>query len=166
MVDDSGLPPARRLYERVETERKQRGWSLAELERRSGVARSTTHRWKTGKTVPQPETVIPVADALGIPRLDALRLAGLLVDSPAERALEDAVTQPLVNVDVEGDGTTAELLARLSASRRAMLERFRQSERQRLARMAEDAARETYEANRRFAELVRIEADESGITEA
>jgi transcriptional regulator with XRE-family HTH domain len=163
----SGLPPAHKLWERVESERNRRGWTTVELQERSGVDRSTVSRLKTSRRSPLPETVNKLADALGIPREEALALAGL-VTSPAERAPHDAVTapQPAVNVAVGGDSETETLLAKLSPRRRQLLEEFRETERRRLERMAEDAAREAEEANARFAKLVRIEADESGITGA
>lgn len=163
-MSERGLPPARRLWERVESERNNRGWTTVELQERSGVDRSTISRWRTAKQSPLPEKVNRVADALGIPREEALALAGLIA---GERGLADAITapQPVVSITaVEGDAETAELLARLSPHRRRMLEEFRKSERERLARIAENAAREAEEANRRFAQLVRIEADESGMS--
>lgn len=167
MDRDSGLPPAYRLWERVESERNARGWTTVELQERSDVDRSTVSRLKTSKRRPLPDTVNKLALALDIPSQEALALAGL-VTSPAERALHDAVTapQPVVSVAVEGDADTAELLSRLSPRRRRLLEEIRETERQRLARIAQDVAREAEEANERFAHLVRIEAEESGISEA
>lgn len=113
-----------------------------------------------------PEKVNAVADSLGIPRDEALELAGLLATSP-DRSPPDAITapQPVVSIGiVEGDADTEHLLERLSPRRRQVLEKIRETERQRLVRIAEDVARETEEANKRFAELVRIEADESDIS--
>ncbi|GGS88204.1 helix-turn-helix domain-containing protein [Nonomuraea spiralis] len=167
MSDSSGLPPARRLWERVENERNQRGWTTLELQKRSGVDRATVSRWQHAKRAPLPETVNALADALGLPREELLALAGLIT-SPVERVLREAVTapQPVVSAAVEGDAETQELLARLSPRRRRFLEEIRESERQRLARIAQDAAREAREANDRFARLVRIEVEESDISEA
>lgn len=165
-MSDSGLPPARRLWERIERERNERRWTTLDLEQRSGIPRSTVNRWKTAKRSPLADTVIPIADAFGIPRRELLQLAGL---SPGEPAPHEAVTapQPVVTIaDVGGDAETEELLSRLSPRRRQLLEEFRASERARLARLAEDAAREAQEVNARFAELVRIQADESGILES
>lgn len=161
-MSESGLPPARRLWERVEGDRNKRGWTTVELQERSGVDRSTISRWKTAKQSPLPEKVNAVADALAIPREEALMLAGLLVTP--DRSPPDAVTapQPVVSIaNVEGDADTEELLARLAPKRRRFLEQIRESEKARLERIAENVAREAEEANRRFAELVRIEADES-----
>ncbi|MFD1940571.1 helix-turn-helix domain-containing protein [Nonomuraea mangrovi] len=165
-MSESGLPPARRLWERVESERNNRGWTTVELQERSGVDRSTVSRLKTSKRSPLPETVNKLADTLGIPRQEALALAGL-VGAPNVRSPEDAITAPqsvVSIVNVEGDADTDELLARLSPRRRRLLEQFRESERERLARIAESVARETEEANRRFAELVRSEAEETDLS--
>lgn len=166
-MSDSGLPPAHELWKRVEDERNKRGWTTVELQERSGVDRSTVSRWKTAKQSPLPEKVNALADAFGLPREDLLVVAGL-ISSPVERAPHDAITapQPAVTLDVKGDAETEELLDRLSPRRRRLLEEIRESERQRLARIAQDAAREAQEANDRFARLVRIELEESDISEA
>lgn len=164
-MSDSGLPPARRLWERIETERNERGWTTVELERRSGVPRSTVARWKTGKRPPLADRINPLADVFGIPRKELLAIVGL---SPTTRSFEDEITPPSPIsavrdvAAVQGDPETEALLARLSPRRRKMLEEFRESERRRLERLAEDAAREAKVANDRFASLVRNEADESG----
>lgn len=164
-MSDSGLPPARRLWERIEHERNERGWTTLELERRSGVRRQTVNRWKTSPKAPLAESINPIADALGIPRRELLALIG---SRPARREPSDEITVPMPVVDVatvRGDAETEALLARLSPRRRQMLEEFRASERARLERIAEDAAREAKEVNARFAELVRIQADEADISE-
>jgi transcriptional regulator with XRE-family HTH domain len=149
-MTDSGLPPARRLWERVEQLRAARGWTTLELEKRSGVDRSTVSRWKNGKRSPLPEKVIAVADALGVPRDTLLQIAGHAV-SPMERAVRDEISGPLAII---GDDETDELLERLSPARRRLLEQVRESERERLER-------EAAEASRRFADLVRSEATQS-----
>jgi transcriptional regulator with XRE-family HTH domain len=166
MDRESGLPPAYRLWERVESERNARSWTTVELQERSGVDRSTVSRLKTSKRSPLPETVNRLADTLGIPRREALELAGLVV-SPVERVLQDAITapQPAVRVAVEGDADTEELLQKLSPRRRRVLEQIRESERQRLERIAQGVALEAEEANARFAELVRLEAEETDISD-
>lgn len=167
MSSESGLPPARRLYDRVQQERNERGWTMTTLAKRSGVDRVTISRWRDSTGQPSPAKVKAVADALGIPHEELLNLAGLPTppQSPAERALEDAVTapQPIVSIDV-GDAETEALLAKLPARRRQMLEEIRETERRRLERIAERVTAEAEEANRRFAELVRIQAEESDIS--
>lgn len=167
METKGGLPPAYEFWKRVDAARNERGWTTVELQERSGVDRSTVSRLRTSKRAPLPETVNKLAEALGIPRREALELAGLVVLSPAERALYDVVAeqQQVVKAAVEGDAETEELLRKLSPRRRALLEEFREKERQRLARIAEDVAREAEESSARFAAMVRIEADETGITE-
>lgn len=71
------------LYERVERERALRGWSATRLHTETGVSRSTIGKWATQTRPPLPATVNAVADALGIERAEALRLAGILTDLPA-----------------------------------------------------------------------------------
>jgi transcriptional regulator with XRE-family HTH domain len=66
------------LYQRVERERALRGWSATRLRNETGVSRSTIAKWATQQQPPQPGTVNAVADALGIDRAEALRLAGIL----------------------------------------------------------------------------------------
>jgi transcriptional regulator with XRE-family HTH domain len=67
-----------RLFERVNSERAGQGWTWTRLQERSGVARSTIYSWARIPTPPQPGTVNAVADVLGIPRAEALELAGIL----------------------------------------------------------------------------------------
>ena len=54
------------LYQRVNRELALRGWTHVELQRKSGVARSTISKWATGQQPPMPARVNAVADALGI----------------------------------------------------------------------------------------------------
>ncbi|MFI6813732.1 helix-turn-helix domain-containing protein [Nonomuraea sp. NPDC050328] len=157
-MDDSGLPPARRLWERIEAERNSRGWTTLELEERSGVDRSTVHRWQSAKRAPLADSVVRIADALGVPRNDLLQLAGHAALSDVE-----PVAAPSIG-DVEGDAETEALLARLPESRRRRLEEFRESERRRLQRMVQDVAREASVANERFAEFVRQEANDPDLS--
>jgi transcriptional regulator with XRE-family HTH domain len=70
------------LYERVERERALKGWSSTRLRAESGVSRSTIAKWRTQPNPPLPGTVNAVADALGIGREEALRLAGVLAADP------------------------------------------------------------------------------------
>jgi len=78
------------LHRRVKQEIALLGWTNTELHARSGVSRSTVEKWATQQQPPQPRTVNAVADALGIPRAEALRLAGILTDAPlAGTALPD-----------------------------------------------------------------------------
>jgi transcriptional regulator with XRE-family HTH domain len=71
------------LYQRVERERALKGISTVALSQESGVSRSAVSKWATQSHTPQPEKVNAVADVLGIPRIEALRLAGILLDSDA-----------------------------------------------------------------------------------
>lgn len=76
--------PAYGLYRRVLQEVALKGWTKVELREQTGVARSTVEAWASQPRPPQPRTVNAVADALGIPREEALRLAGVLTDAPEE----------------------------------------------------------------------------------
>ena len=78
------------LYVRVQRELALRGITTVELREKTGVARSTITNWQHVGQTPQPRTVNKVADYLGIPREEALRLAGVLTDEPPE-ALRRAV---------------------------------------------------------------------------
>ena len=61
-----------------------KGWSIAELGTRSGVARSTVYGWRDNPGRPQAKSVNAVADVLGIPRDRALRLAGIIGTTPGK----------------------------------------------------------------------------------
>jgi transcriptional regulator with XRE-family HTH domain len=97
------------LYQRVNRELALRGWTHVELQRKSGVARSTVAKWATGQQSPMPDRVNAVADALGIERAEALRLAGILTEIPASPlfgddeldALEAELGVPLDRLDPE-----------------------------------------------------------------
>lgn len=73
----SSQPPARAWYRLVTEAIALRGWSKQELSDRSGVARSTIDGWARNPRKPQAKSVNAVADALGIDRAEALRLAGV-----------------------------------------------------------------------------------------
>lgn len=81
---------AYRLFERVNIERAEQGWTWTRLQERSGVARSTIYSWAKIITPPQPGTVNAVADVLGIPRAEALTLAGILTDGAQWECLFEA----------------------------------------------------------------------------
>lgn len=56
------------------------GITKAQLHDRTGIARSTIDKWKTAPKPPQIPTVLAVADALGLDRDEAVRLAGIVKD--------------------------------------------------------------------------------------
>lgn len=74
--------PARAWYDTVTETIAVRGWSVAQLAQRSGVARTTIYGWRDNPRKPQSKSVNAVADALGIPRERALRLAGVIAAAP------------------------------------------------------------------------------------
>jgi DNA-binding Xre family transcriptional regulator/CheY-like chemotaxis protein len=57
---------AARIGDRVRHEREARGWSLADLARRTGMQPPNLHRLESGKHVPSLETLERVAEALGL----------------------------------------------------------------------------------------------------
>lgn len=82
MPDDARVP-AHGLYLLVMERLALTGMTKTELRKRTGVARSTIDSWATQATPPQARTVNKVADALGIDRVEALRLAGILDETSA-----------------------------------------------------------------------------------
>ena len=82
-MPDNARVPAHGLYLRVMERLALTGMTKTDLRRRTGVARSTIDSWATQATPPQARTVNKVADALGIDRVEALRLAGILDDAAA-----------------------------------------------------------------------------------
>lgn len=74
--------PARPWYDLVVKTVAVKGWSIADLSSRSGIARTTIYGWRANPGKPQAKSVNAVADALGIPRERALRLAGVIAAEP------------------------------------------------------------------------------------
>lgn len=92
------------LFERVNAERAEKGWTWTRLRERSGVARSTISNWQTNQATPRPDTVNAVADALGIPRLAALKLGGVVTelipdDAPLCTFEESILGEPSISED-------------------------------------------------------------------
>lgn len=71
-------PPARPWYDLVTERAAIKGWSVSELARQAGVGRPTIYGWRDNPGKPQAKPVNAVADALGIARERALRLAGII----------------------------------------------------------------------------------------
>lgn len=63
----------------------EQGRSQNWLHKRTGVSRNTIASWKAQPRPPQAGTVLTIADALGIDRGEALRLAGVMDDAAAAR---------------------------------------------------------------------------------
>jgi transcriptional regulator with XRE-family HTH domain len=79
-VADGVGGPAYELWLRVERERVRRDWSQEELSRRTGIPPSTINRIRTRGA--RTSTVNTLADVLGIDRIEAAQLAGLLPPPP------------------------------------------------------------------------------------
>jgi transcriptional regulator with XRE-family HTH domain len=81
--DVTDRAPAAPLHDLVLTTLKEQGRSQNWLHKRTGVSRNTITSWKTQPRPPQAGTVLTIADALGIDRGEALRLAGVMSDTKA-----------------------------------------------------------------------------------
>jgi len=88
-------------YERLLAERDRKGWTLAELSRRSGVPESTLQRWSRRLRserahVAQPFVeVVAVEEALPADQVEVLLCSGRMLYLPARRpfpGLADLVT--------------------------------------------------------------------------
>lgn len=71
-----------------------KGWGVAELARQAKVGRPTIYGWRDGPGKPQAAKVNAVADALGIPRDEALRLAGIITAPPGSQEKEEEPRPP------------------------------------------------------------------------
>lgn len=96
-------PPARPWFDLVAARIAVRGWSIAELARRARVSRPTIYGWRDNINKPQPGPVNAVADLLGIPREQALRLAGVIAaaEEPAERSPPTLLDERIGREDAE-----------------------------------------------------------------
>lgn len=69
--------PGRPLWAAAEHVRTERGWTLEELAERAGIGRVTYNRLATNSKPPQARTVRKIAEAIGMPIHEAIRLSGL-----------------------------------------------------------------------------------------
>lgn len=115
-------PPARPWYDRVMREAAVRGWGVAELARRAKVGRPTLYGWRDNPGKPQSAKVNAVADALGIPRTEALQLAGVIAAAPDPA--QDEVPRELL--DAYGPAVIAAMKEEVTdpAERRRLFERL------------------------------------------
>lgn len=90
-------PPARPWFDRVEERAALKGWSLSELARRAKISRPTLYGWRDNPKKPQARSVNAVADALGIPRGEALQLAGVIGAAPEPEKEDDDVPRELLS---------------------------------------------------------------------
>jgi transcriptional regulator with XRE-family HTH domain len=97
-------PPARPWYDLVTETIALKGWTKAQLADRAGVSRPTVDNWRTNPRPPQARSVNAVADVLGIPRKEALRLAGVIADG------DEADRSPPSLLDGAVGGEDAELV--------------------------------------------------------
>ena len=71
-------------------ELQERGWSQAELARRSGISAAGVSQILSEQRLPTPDFCIAIARALRIPPEDVLRRAGILPAVPNDDALAAA----------------------------------------------------------------------------
>jgi transcriptional regulator with XRE-family HTH domain len=105
------------LYDLTVQTTAVKGWSIADLASKSGVARSTIYGWRDNSGKPTAKAVNAIADALGIPRERALRAAGIIASASPEPppGISDDLTAA-INEDPEL--TDAERQAVLAAVKR------------------------------------------------
>lgn len=91
-----GATAGQSFAELIATARRDKGWSQEDLERVSGVSRSTLSRWERGLADrPEPEHVRSVCRALGIdPRKAAISL-GYLTHEEVYGPPEDGIPEEL-----------------------------------------------------------------------
>src|SRR5438445_80832 len=91
LVDDPGVDnPGTQIARRLRMERDGRGWSLAELAKRSGVSKATISKIEREEVSPTAVILVRLAGAFD------LTLAGLLLRAEGEgRRLARAADQPL-----------------------------------------------------------------------
>ncbi|MFK8250539.1 helix-turn-helix domain-containing protein [Ancylobacter terrae] len=85
IIDDTGT----RLAARLRLEREARGWSLADLAARAGLAKATISKIERGEISPTAVTLVRLATAFD------LTLAGLLLRAEGGDRLVRAAEQPL-----------------------------------------------------------------------
>jgi hypothetical protein len=101
--------PAARFHEAVLRVLQEQGRSKNWLHNKTGVARSTVDAWAIQPRPPQARTVLAVAEALGMDRTDALRLAGVLADLTV-----DINDEAVALTELDTDVLLAELRRRIS----------------------------------------------------
>lgn len=74
-------PPGRPLWLASEEKRVREGWTKIQLAARAGIGRMTYDRLESQENPPHARTVKRLAEAIGMPYVEAVRLSGL-VDSP------------------------------------------------------------------------------------
>jgi transcriptional regulator with XRE-family HTH domain len=107
---ENGRPPAARFYDAVVSALASRGLNKLKLHELTGVARSTIDGWRTQTRPPYAEKILIVAEALGIDKEEALRLAGVVADPVITLGGE-----PVSLSQVPASELLAELARRLSA---------------------------------------------------
>jgi len=71
-------------------QREERGWAQSELARRSGVHRQTINKIENSGTLPNVESFIALAGALGKSPIELFRAAGLMPSGTKDQiAIED-----------------------------------------------------------------------------
>lgn len=101
------VPPGRPLWLAAERKRTSEGWTKGDLAKRAGIGRVTYDRLATNTTPPISRTVKKIADAIGMPIGEAMRLAGLPTEEPGTLPsltgsfTGRTTTHPAVDVDLQ-----------------------------------------------------------------
>jgi transcriptional regulator with XRE-family HTH domain len=127
-------PPARALYVRAEREWRHKGWTISDVATRTGLSRATIYRLRAGKRAPLADTVNKLADLLGIDRDEAYELGGL-TSSPMET---------VIHARIEGDEERENEIRQDEEGAVIITvdKDLPEEERRRIARLAQQMARE------------------------
>jgi transcriptional regulator with XRE-family HTH domain len=118
-------PPARPLWDRLESIRISNGWTRQQLADRAGVARTTIDRWKTQQRSPLPPLIKDVAKRLGIDYDEALELAGVTGSRSEETRRRPGTAASPESPSWLADAEVAE--SELDEANRALDERLRRA---------------------------------------
>lgn len=101
---------AHRLWVRIEQLRVAKGLAQSALVAQSGISASTINRLKTSTRAPQPRIVYALADAVGLDRDEAVRLAGILPPNlDPDVSVRDAITRSTEYTQPQKDALLAVL---------------------------------------------------------
>lgn len=81
------------LFTWMNDEMNERGWSYAELARRSGLSPSTISLTNSGRNSATWDFCLAIANAFGEPPENVFRIAGLLPEAARGETLENLIVQ-------------------------------------------------------------------------
>lgn len=119
-MSQHGSAPARPLYDRIDLLRVRNGWTKVQVARVAGIDRGTLENWRKQPRTPMASTVKEVAERLGIPQDEALRLAGILPGEATEP--KPAAVDEQDDVFTPDEAELVERIRRDPAKRRRLLD--------------------------------------------